>query len=144
MINSPAFDPSVTAIMEKDPGVKTPDSTSVEVEEYHSRRIKVRAYTSAPALLVLSEIYYPAGWKAFVDGHETEILRTNSILRSVVVPAGSHEIVFSFDPESYALGWIVTNAAWGITALCIIGGLWFIPSVRGRLTGGREKQTTTA
>jgi hypothetical protein len=141
LINSPGFDPSVTAILQEDPGLKEPDSTSVEVVEYQSRRITLRAYASEPALLVLSEVYYPAGWKAFVDGQEARILRTNSILRSVIVPQGKHEVVFSFDPESYSVGWTATNTAWGISALCIIAGIWSIPSVRERLRGRTRKDS---
>ena len=139
MLNSAGFDPSVTAILQKDPGLKEPDSTSVEVVEYGSRTIKLRSFASGPALLVLSEIYYPAGWKAFVNGQETEILRTNSILRSVVVPEGTSEVTFNFEPESYTVGWTATNVAWGIATVCIIAGVWSIPSVRERLTGGRRK-----
>jgi uncharacterized membrane protein YfhO len=78
-------------------------------------------------------VYYPAGWKAFIDGQETDILRTNYILRSVVVPAGSHEVVFSFDPPLYRIGWIISNAAWVIAGLCILAGLWKLPAVRSRL-----------
>ena len=91
----------------------------------------------------MSEIYYPAGWKAYVDGDETEILRTNSILRSVVVPAGNHEVVFKFDPPLYRIGWVLSNAAWGAAAICILVGLWQIPSVRRRLhMNYREHEVT--
>jgi uncharacterized membrane protein YfhO len=61
-------------------------------------------------LLVLSEIYYPAGWNAHVDGTPAEIHRTNYILRSVVVPSGSHEVVFKFEPTFYDIGYTLSNA----------------------------------
>jgi hypothetical protein len=136
-LNSPAFDPSVTALLEKAPPISdlTPDSTTADVTEYQSRRISIKTYSDAPSLLVLSEIYYPAGWKAFVDGEETEIYRTNSILRSVMVPEGNHTVVFSFDPASYSTGWTVTHLAWGIALVCILGGVWSIPQVRRRIKG---------
>ncbi|MEO8169197.1 MAG: YfhO family protein, partial [bacterium] len=89
--------------------------------------------TSATSLLVLSEIYYPAGWEAYIDGAETEIYKTNYILRSVIVPAGSHEVVFKFEPKLYALGYTLTNVAWGVAILCILIGLWQTPAVRKRL-----------
>lgn len=136
LLNSREFNPATTAILQKSPAeaIASPGSdASVEVTEYRSRTIKLKARTSVPALMVLSEIYYPAGWKAFVDGQPTEIYRTNSILRSIVVPAGSHEIVFRFDPLMYELGWDLTHAGWGVAALCILIGVWRTPGVRERL-----------
>jgi len=145
LINSPAFDPSVTAILEKDPGVKPmADSTSVQIEEYQSRRIRLRTFATGPSLLVLSEIYYPAGWNASVDGQPVEIYRTNSILRSVAVPEGSHEITFSFEPSTYSAGQVTTHVAWGITALCILAGLWSVPTIRQRLGRGLTQSRKTS
>jgi uncharacterized membrane protein YfhO len=132
-INSASFDPGRTAILEGVAGIQvgSPDSATVEITEYRSRHIAMKAYTSAPALMVLSEVYYPAGWKAFIDGSETEIYKTNSILRSVVVPAGAHEVVFSFDPPMYTAGYLITNVAWVIALLCIAWGMWRTPAIRG-------------
>jgi hypothetical protein len=133
-LNAPSFDAAHTAVLfETAPeGIRRPDSTSVDVTEFRAHRVVLRAYTDAPALLVVSEVYYPAGWKATIDGAATPILRTNYVLRSVVVPAGSHEVVFSFEPPMYQLGWILSNAGWGVAAVCILGGLWSLPAVRRR------------
>jgi hypothetical protein len=141
-LNSPSFNPKQAAVLYvAPPGVGHPDSASVHVTDYKSRHITLSATTTSPALMVLSEIYYPAGWKAYVDGHETEIYRTNYVLRSIVVPAGTHEIVFSFDPPMYRLGWILTNAAWGLSAICILIGLWQVPAIRRRLRPGQPQTT---
>ena len=145
-LNSPSFTPGRTAVLYvSPPGIGHPDSASVQVTDYKTRHITLSATTSSPALMVLSEVYYPAGWKAYVDGHETEIYRTNYVLRSIVVPAGTHEVVFSFDPPMYRIGWILTNVAWGVAALLVVIGLWQVPSVRRRLQPGKPQpveQTT--
>lgn len=127
ILNSPSFNPAVTAVVEKPlaSGAGPAVGASAEVTEYASRKIVVKASTSNPALLVLSEVYYPAGWEAFIDGEKTEIYKTNSILRSVVVPAGSHVVEFRFEPAMYDLGWRATNGGWLLCGLCIVaGGVW--------------------
>ena len=134
VLNSPAFDPRRMAVLEKDPSVvpQKSDSSSAEIVRYGAHDISIRTYTSNPSLLVVSEIYYPAGWKALIDGAETEIYKTNYILRSVVVPAGNHTVEFVFDPQTYHLGLTVTNISWGLTAALVLVGVIQIPQVRKR------------
>ena len=105
----------------------------MSVATYASRRIDLTSNSPGTSLLVLSEIYYPAGWKATVDGAETEIFKTNHILRSVVVPAGKHTVEFTFDPKVYDLGFTITQAAWGLVVLLIIAGAFMHPAVRARM-----------
>lgn len=145
-LNSTQFNAATMAVVEKTLPVQitAPDSSSAEIAEYKSRSITIKAYTSSPALLVVSEVYYPAGWKAYVDGNETEIFKTNYVLRSVVVPAGSHEITFRFDPPMYALGWNLTRAGWAVALLCILLGLWRTPAIRARLGGTKAEQAVVA
>jgi hypothetical protein len=135
-LNDPGFDPRQTAVLYA-PFTETiapvDSSNAPEITSYASRQIEVSTDTPGNALLVLSEIYYPAGWKAFVDGRETKIYRTNFVLRSVVVPGGKHEVVFRFDPPLYHLGWILSNAAWVLTGICIVVGLIRYPPMRRRL-----------
>ena len=136
VLNSPLFDPARTAVLYKQlPQEIAPvDSTRPpRVLSYRSREIRISTNAPAPALLVLSEVYYPAGWKALVDGKETEIYRTNYVLRSILVPGGAHEVVFSFDPPLYRAGWMITNVAWGLAVLCVAAGLWRVLRRRERV-----------
>jgi hypothetical protein len=140
LMNAPTFDAARTAVLEKTPSgqITRPDSSSVQITKYQSRHITAGVYTSSSALLVVSEVYYPAGWKAFVDGQETEILKTNYMLRSIVVPTGSHTVEFRFDPVLYTAGYTITNIAWAIALCCVLIGLWQLPAVRAKLRARKE------
>jgi len=132
-LNDPAFDPARTAVLFSPPEtpVSAPDSGAQPViTRYRSREIALATDVSAPALLVLSEVYYPAGWKAFVDGQEVPIHRTNYSLRSVVVPGGKHEVVFRYDPPLYRLGYLLSNIGWAVALLCV--GIGVVPLIRKR------------
>ena len=83
-------------------------------------RVVVRADTrGGHSLVVLADTYYP-GWKATVDGEDTEIVRTQHLLRGVVVPAGTHTVEFRYVPWSWRVGWIVSL----LTAMALAGVAW--------------------
>ncbi|MDI6779037.1 MAG: YfhO family protein [Bacteroidota bacterium] len=131
-LNSATFNSRTTAILEKQPGI-TPvnsDSVSVNIKSYKTNHIELATYNDKNSLLVLSEVYYPAGWKAYIDRVETEIFKTNYILRSVVLPAGAHNIEFKFDPPIYHIGFTVSHVAWGVTILLILVGLVRLPAIK--------------
>ncbi len=131
-LNSAIFDSKITAILEKQPEI-TPvnsDSVYVSIKSYKTNYIELATYNEKNSLLVLSEVYYPVGWKAFIDGVETEIYKTNYILRSVVLPAGAHTVEFKFDPPLYHIGFTVSHVAWGISILFILIGLARLPALK--------------
>ena len=101
------FNPNQVAFLEKDPGVKIDpvDSTAKsEVINYQYHEIDINAEASGNNLLFISEAYYPAGWKAYIDGNETEIYKTDYLFRSIIVPKGKHKIEFKFHPDTYYMG----------------------------------------
>lgn len=53
---------------------------------------------------VFSEIYYPRGWEAYIDGKKTAYCKTDYALRGLSIPAGKHTIKFIFDPASFRNG----------------------------------------
>lgn len=79
-------------------------SGSIEVLSYEPNRIEYRARLDAEGFAVFSEIYYPVGWTATVNGEEVPIMRANYVLRALQLPPGEHEITFTFSPDSYTLG----------------------------------------
>jgi len=84
------------------------DSATVTITDYDIHDIALETNDlKGPSLLFLSEIYYPAGWRAFIDGEETEIYKTNWMFRSILLPPGKHKIQFIFRPNSFKIGmWI--------------------------------------
>ena len=76
----------------------------VRLTKYTPRYIDYEYATSKPGTIVFSEIYYPYGWKATVDGKPVDIFRVNYMLRAINVPAGTHRIHMEFDPDSVKKG----------------------------------------
>jgi Bacterial membrane protein YfhO len=76
----------------------------IVLTEYKPNYLKYTMKRATPGFAVFSEIYYPEGWKATIDGKEAEFVRVNYVLRGMQVPAGSHIIEFRFDPPSYRIG----------------------------------------
>ncbi len=75
------------------------------------------------ALAVFSEIYYPEGWTATIDGHQVDILRANYVLRALEIPQGKHTVTFSFKPDAYHIGSKVATASSILLLLLVFGGI---------------------
>lgn len=117
-IFSSATDVRNTAFVETPIPLAATGSGMVSVVSYEPSRIELSAFARGTALLVLSDTDYP-GWKASVDGKETTVYRTNYTFRGVVVPQGSHTIIFYYDPFSFKLGIAIS-----IASLIIWFGIW--------------------
>jgi uncharacterized membrane protein YfhO len=75
---------------------------------------------------VFSEIYYPKGWKAYIDDKETPIAKVNYLLRGLSVPAGNHKIRFEFKPESYIVGNRLSLISGIISFILLFGGIFLL------------------
>jgi hypothetical protein len=91
-------------------------------EDPAGARVTVRARFPRPGLLVLLDNHFP-GWEAFVDGELTPILRANYAFRAVSVPAGSHEVRFTYRPRY----WLASLLASALALLALIGVLQWGP-----------------
>ena len=97
------------------------DSGRVELTYYSPNRLRYDVSAPASGLAVFSEIYYPAGWKAYVDGEEKPILRADYVLRALLIDEGEHEVEFVFAPDSFVVGRDISLAS-SIAILVLLAG----------------------
>ena len=115
------FDPKDIAFVEDaDIKVDKPDSTAtVQLEKYGDENIYLNVNASGNNFLFLGDTYVGKGWKAYVDGNETPIYRTNHNFRGIVVPKGNHKIHFEYLPESF----VITKFVSLILSVLVVLGL---------------------
>ncbi len=104
---------------------ETDSLAQIKVVEYKPNYIKYKSQNNFDGFAVFSEIYYPHGWQAFVDGKPAEFTRVNYVLRGMALPAGTHTIEFKFDPEVVKLGSSIALASSGVLGVLILLGLFY-------------------
>lgn len=124
-IREAKFNPYQTAFLEKEINQKIDKADSsayAKISKFDIHNIEYEVNATGNNLLVLNEVYYPAGWKASIDGKETEFYKTDYLLRSVVVPAGKHKVEFTFHPDTYYTGKSISIGANLILIFIIFAG----------------------
>lgn len=122
------FDPQKTAVVQESyrASVNTPVADSGAVISLTKDDHDIVTYSSnssAPQFAVFSEVFYDRGWKAFINGQETPIVKVNYVLRGLSIPAGRHAIEFRFEPASYYNGRRVTTISQVILALLLLAAI---------------------
>lgn len=82
---------------------RSPGDT-IKLDSYEPNDLAYTYRTKQNGLAVFSEIYYPKGWNAYVDGKLAGHFRVNYVLRAMVLPAGEHKVIFKFEPNVYFIG----------------------------------------
>lgn len=127
------FDLRTTVVLDQKPegGLRAAPidtlGTSVELVRFTPREILWTVETERPRLLVTSEVYFPAGWVARIEGDEVPIYRANHFLRAFVVPEGRHHVTMRFEPEVHRRSTRYTAIATAIAylGLMLVAGLWW-------------------
>lgn len=121
------FDPQEIAFLEEQPPMEVQFSPEnrAEIVKHDIHEIELKAKVVSPCLLILSEMYYPCGWKALVDGKQTKIYVTDYVLRGIFLSTGEHEIRMVFQPEKFRLGLWLTFSTTGLLLLGILVGGWY-------------------
>lgn len=97
--------------------------SSIELTKYTPEYIDYKSNSSQDGLAVFSEIYYPYGWKAYIDGEYKEHFRVDYMLRALSVPAGEHTIRFVFAPDSIVKGDVISSICTILMYLFILGSV---------------------
>jgi hypothetical protein len=119
-----------TAIVAAEQASKLPtnvaiDSTySIRLTSYHTNTLTYSSQSNASAVAVFSEIYYPEGWVCRIDGQEQPYFKVDHTLRGALIPAGSHEIVWSFEPKSFIKSSAINMCGSGLLLLLLLGALF--------------------
>jgi hypothetical protein len=109
---------------------------NISLTQYRPNKLTYDANIINQQFAVFSEIWYPNGWKATIDGKETEIIRVNYVLRGLLIPPGEHTIVFSFEPPGYQAANIVSLVS---SLALILFCLWVLVKIyRGSLAVRQE------
>ncbi|MGB5050571.1 MAG: hypothetical protein WBO46_16615, partial [Caldilineaceae bacterium] len=93
---------------------------SAQFAAYTPERIVVATAGDAPALLVLRDAFYP-GWRATIDGAPAQVYATDVLFRGVALPAGTHEVIFVYDPPAWRWGLLLSSL--GIVVWLLLLGL---------------------
>ena len=136
------FLPTREVILEKKPPV-LPDSFSgnlnefakenqVKIEAYQPLSVEIRANLKNAGFLVLSDTPYP-GWKATIDGKQSEIYTANFMQRALYMQPGEHKVRFFYDPLYFKIGAGIT----GVT-IVVIGG-WGMIYISRKLLGRKKE-----
>jgi hypothetical protein len=137
------FNPRDTAIIdvrEKGKVTVTPTRDSAATIRFVKNLNDRLTYTfssQSDQFAVFSEIYYPRGWQAFIDGKEAPIARVNYVLRGLSIPKGNHTIEFKFEPASYIWGDRISNFI-GIVSIMIMLAAAFLMYKKDRQSKTRQ------
>ena len=129
LVNS--FTPSREALIDKSfrhlltkESYQADSAGRIELTSYKANELIYDFASASDQLVVFSEIFYPAGWKSYIDGKELPHFKTDYVLRGMEVPAGDHEIIFRFEPESYRNGTRISFASSLLLILLSAGSLF--------------------
>ncbi|KJD32939.1 membrane protein [Tamlana nanhaiensis] len=97
----------------------------IEIKQVTPNYLKYESTNTNDGFAVFSEVYYPHGWKTFIDGKQVEHMRVDYVLRGLAIPAGTHTIEFKFDPDVVKTGSNITLASSILLAVLLLGGLFY-------------------
>ena len=107
-------------------GFKADEKAQIELTAYSPNELTYQYFAEGEQLVVFSEIYYPNGWQAYIDGEKVPHFQADYVLRAMIVPGGEHAITFKFEPKVIQTGSTIALASSILLGLALIGGLYFV------------------
>ena len=102
------------------------DSTAtISLTEHNPNYLKYKSKNKQDGFAVFSEIYYPHGWQATIDGVPAKVSNVDYVLRGMEIPSGEHVIEFKFDPKVVRTGSTIALASSILVFALIILGVVF-------------------
>lgn len=102
------FNPAKEVLLEGSGKIKPAgEKGNVTIKRYEDEKVSLTVDSTNGGYVVLSDSWYP-GWNAYVDGKKTEILRANYAYRALYVDKGIHTVLFSFAPNSFKIGQLLS------------------------------------
>ena len=116
--NTAVVDNQFKSMLQSATALDVADEATIELTAYEPNSVTYQSNNPSDGVAVFSEVYYPDGWHATIDGEPVELARADYVLRSLYIPAGSHTIQMTFDPQSIH----VTEAiAYSAMVLLLVG-----------------------
>ncbi|MGE5435677.1 MAG: YfhO family protein, partial [Syntrophothermus sp.] len=115
--------------------IDKPDSSArVNITNYTNDKVELSALATGNNFMFFGDTYYPKGWKAYIDGNETEIYEVNHGFRGVIIPAGNHKVILEYAPTSYYIGRTISLIINILLVLGIAIGIYLNIREKKRLT----------
>lgn len=104
----------------------TDSTATLSLERFSPKEMLYQVKLQQPALALFSQIYYPHGWHAEVEGPENSVLpiiRANYVLRGIVLPQGNYKVRIFFDPSSIHITEAIATSAFVVLLLLLLSSL---------------------
>ena len=109
-----------------------PDTSRyIKLTYYIPDSLVYESFSHNTEFAVFSEIYYPKGWTATIDGKPAKIVLTDYILRGMIIPPGKHKIVMVFKPKSFYIGLKIDTIGSILIVLIVLGAIAY-EIIKGR------------
>lgn len=99
----------------------------ITLGDYTPNTLTYTTRSTLGGVAVFSEVYFPWGWNATIDGEPATLGRVNYFLRALAVPAGTHTVVLDFNPASVrravTAAYVCVILIYLLTALAAFGSL---------------------